>query len=105
MSDAPPSPLGLNCQRIRGSRGGNQLAKRRSERISSAGLRALLIANRATIGSQGKLALCEVIGDVKRLFEIGSLTELFLICKTRGDGIAKVRKDRQDSSRPQGRNF
>jgi anti-sigma B factor antagonist len=73
--------------------------------ISSAGLRALLIANRATIGSQGKLALCEVIGDVKRLFEIGSLTELFLICKTRGDGIAKVRKDRQDSSRPQGRNF
>jgi anti-anti-sigma factor len=69
--------------------------------ISSAGFQALLIANRATAESQGKLALCGVIGDVKRLFEISCLTELFLICQTPADGIAKLRNDRQDSSRPQ----
>jgi anti-anti-sigma factor len=60
--------------------------------ISSAGFRALLIANRATAAKQGKLALCGVIGEVKRLFEIGSLTEMFLICQTQADGIAKLRQ-------------
>ena len=69
--------------------------------ISSAGFQALLIANRATAESQGKLALCGVIGGVKRLFEISSLTELFLICQTRADGIAKLRNYKQDSSRSQ----
>ena len=71
--------------------------------ISSAGFQALLIANRATAESQGKLALCGVIGGVKRLFEISSLTELFLICQTQADGIAKLRDDRQNSSRPENR--
>ena len=71
--------------------------------ISSAGFQALLIANRATAEDQGKLALCGVIGDVRRLFEISSLTEIFLICQTPADGIAKLRDDRQDSSRPQNR--
>ena len=59
--------------------------------ISSAGFQALLITNRATADNKGKLALCGVIGDVKRLFEISSLTELFLICQTRAEGIAKLR--------------
>jgi anti-anti-sigma factor len=69
--------------------------------ISSAGFQALLIANRAAAEGQGKLALCGMIGDVKRLFEISSLTAMFLICQTRGDAIAKLSNDRQDSSRPQ----
>jgi anti-sigma B factor antagonist len=60
--------------------------------ISSAGFRALLIANRATTAKQGKFALCGVNGEVKRLFEIGSLTEMFLICQTQADGIAKLRQ-------------
>ena len=60
--------------------------------ISSAGFRALLIANRATAAKHGKFALCGVIGEVKRLFEIGSLTEMFLICQTQADGIAKLRQ-------------
>src|SRR5712672_2754846 len=59
--------------------------------ISSAGFRALLIANRAA-EKQGKLALCGVIGDVKRLFEIGSFTEQFLICQTQADGIGKLKE-------------
>jgi anti-anti-sigma regulatory factor len=70
--------------------------------ISSAGFQSLLIANRARAESQGKLALCGVIGDVKRLFEISSLIELFLICQTRADAITKLRNDRY-SSRPQNR--
>ena len=43
--------------------------------ITSVGFHALLTANRATAEKQGKLALCGVIGNVKRLFEIGSFTE------------------------------
>jgi anti-anti-sigma factor len=60
--------------------------------ISSAGFRVLLIANRATAEKQGKLALCGVIGEVRRLFEIGSFMEQFLICQTQADGIGKLRQ-------------
>jgi anti-anti-sigma factor len=60
--------------------------------ISSAGFRALLIANRAAVGKQGKLALCGVIGEVKRLFDIGGFTNEFVICPTQADGIGKLRQ-------------
>ena len=60
--------------------------------ISSAGFRVLLIANRATAEKQGKLALCGVIGEVRRLFEIGSFTDEFLICPTQAEGIGKLRQ-------------
>jgi anti-sigma B factor antagonist len=59
--------------------------------ISSAGFRALLIANRASTEKQGKLALCGVIGEVKRLFEIGAFLDEFLICPTQAEGIGKLR--------------
>jgi anti-sigma B factor antagonist len=59
--------------------------------ISSAGFRALLIANRSTTQRHGKFVLCGVIGDVRRLFEIGSFMDQFLICQTQADGIAKLR--------------
>jgi anti-anti-sigma factor len=60
--------------------------------ISSAGFRALLIANRAAAGQQGKLALCGVIGEVKRLFDTGGFTDEFVICPTQADGIGKLRQ-------------
>ena len=60
--------------------------------ISSAGFRALLIANRATAEKQGKLALCGVIGEVKRLFDIGNFSDEFLICPTQAEGIGKLRQ-------------
>jgi anti-sigma B factor antagonist len=60
--------------------------------ISSAGFRALLIAKKAAAEREGKLALCGVIGEVKRLFEIGAFTEEFLICPTQADGIGKLRQ-------------
>jgi anti-anti-sigma factor len=58
--------------------------------ISSAGFQVLLIANRGTVENEGKLALCGVIGDVKRLFEISCLTGQFLVCHTQAEGIAKL---------------
>ena len=60
--------------------------------ITSAGFHALLTANRVTAEKRGKFALCGVAGDVKRLFEIGSFTEQFLICQTQADGIDKLRE-------------
>ncbi len=60
--------------------------------ISSAGFRALLITKRATAEKQGKLALCGVIGEVKRLFEIGAFTDEFLIFPTQAEGIGKLRQ-------------
>jgi anti-sigma B factor antagonist len=60
--------------------------------ISSAGFRALLIANRAATGRQGKLALCGVVGEVKRLFDIGGFSNEFIICATQADGVGKLRQ-------------
>jgi anti-anti-sigma factor len=60
--------------------------------ISSAGLRALVFADRASEQRQGKLALCGVTGDVMRLFEIGAFLDLFLICPTQQDAIGKLRQ-------------
>ena len=60
--------------------------------ISSAGFRALLITKKATAEKQVKLALCGVIGEVKRLFDIGAFTDEFLICPTQAEGIGKLRQ-------------
>ena len=60
--------------------------------ISSAGFRALLITKKATVEKQGKLALCGVIGEVKRLFEIGAFTDEFLIFPTQAEGVGKLRQ-------------
>jgi anti-sigma B factor antagonist len=60
--------------------------------ISSAGFRVLLIANRATSEKQGKLALCGITGEVRRLFEIGAFLDQFLICPTQADGIGKLKQ-------------
>ena len=60
--------------------------------ISSAGFRALLIANRAAAEKQGRLALCGVIGEVKRLFEIGAFIDEFVIYPTQAEGIDKLRQ-------------
>jgi anti-anti-sigma factor len=60
--------------------------------ISSAGFRVLLIANRAAAEKQGKLALCGVVGEVGRLFEMGGFTQQFLICQTQADGIGQLRQ-------------
>jgi anti-sigma B factor antagonist len=59
--------------------------------ISSAGFRTLLITARSVEQAKGKLALCGIGGEVKRLFDIASFTELFTILPNRDDAVAAAR--------------
>lgn len=59
--------------------------------ISSAGFRALLIAGKLAEETNGKLALCGVVGEVQRLFDISAFTTAFQIYSTREECIEKVR--------------
>jgi anti-anti-sigma factor len=59
--------------------------------VSSAGFRSLLIAAKMMDGVKGKLVLCGMSPEIKRLFEIGAFTDLFTICGTRDEGIAKAK--------------
>jgi anti-sigma B factor antagonist len=58
--------------------------------ISSAGFRSLLVAGKAIDDAAGKLALCSLNPEVRRLFDLGAFTDLFLICASRDDGIAQT---------------
>jgi anti-sigma B factor antagonist len=59
--------------------------------ISSAGFRALLIAAKAMDAAKGRLVLCGMSSEIKRLFDIGAFTDLFTICATRDEGVAKTK--------------
>ena len=58
--------------------------------MSSAGFRSLLIVGKTVEETAGQLALCGVIGEVKRLFDIGGFNKLFVICPTREESVARV---------------
>lgn len=58
--------------------------------ISSAGFRTLLITARSVAHVNGKLALCGIGGEVKRLFDIASFTDLFTILTDRAAAVAAV---------------
>jgi anti-sigma B factor antagonist len=58
--------------------------------ISSAGFRALLVAHKLVDESEGKLVLCGISSELLRLFEIGRFVDLFTICATRDEGIARA---------------
>jgi len=62
----------------------------RLEYISSAGFWSLLAVGREVEARGGRLALCGVEGEAKRLFELSGLSELFTICESRGAGLAAV---------------
>jgi anti-anti-sigma factor len=59
--------------------------------ISSAGFRALLIAHKHSIASNGKLVLCGLSAEVRRMFELGAFLDVFTICGTREEGLAKAK--------------
>jgi len=59
--------------------------------ISSAGFRSLLIARKLVDQTGGTLILCGLSAEVKRTFELGAFTELFTICATRDEALAKAR--------------
>ena len=59
--------------------------------ISSAGFRALLIAHKQSAETKGKLVLCGLSAEVRRMFELGAFLDLFTICVTRDEGLAKAK--------------
>src|SRR3974377_2148178 len=67
---------------VQASQNGLRLDLEHIAYISSAGFRVLLVANRAAAEKRTKLAICGVIGEVKRLFDLGDFTGRFLICQT-----------------------
>ena len=60
------------------------------EYITSAGFRALLVADQLAKRINGTVALCSLPDDVRRLFEIGGFTDLFPIYATREEAVAKL---------------
>ena len=59
--------------------------------ISSAGFRALLIARKQSADTQGRLVLCGLSAEVRRLFDMSAFTEMFTICGTREEGLTKAK--------------
>jgi len=57
--------------------------------ISSAGFRALLVAGRLAEKTNGTLALCSLSAEAQRLFDLGAFTDLFVIYRSRDEGLAK----------------
>jgi len=58
--------------------------------ISSAGFRVLLVAARQTEHTNGALALSGVGGEVRRLFDLAALTEMFTILPDRAQAVAAL---------------
>jgi len=59
--------------------------------VSSAGFRAFLIAHKLMDQANGMIVLCGMSPGLNRLFEIGQFTDLFTVCATRDEGLAKAR--------------
>lgn len=58
--------------------------------LTSAAFRALLVANRDIAANNGRLALCGVMGQVRDLFEIGGLLDIFTIFPSREEAFSKL---------------
>ena len=58
--------------------------------ISSAGLRAFLVAARSSKSAQVGLALCGVNANVKEVFDVSGLSRLMAVLETESEAIAKV---------------
>jgi anti-anti-sigma factor len=59
--------------------------------ISSVGFRALLIAHKLMDEADGKIVLCGMSPELRRLFDIGRFTSVFAICGTRDEGLARAK--------------
>lgn len=63
--------------------------------VSSAGFRVLLVAARLTEQANGALALSGIDGEVKRLFNLAALSDMFTILPDRAQAVeALANKDR-----------
>lgn len=66
--------------------------------ISSAGFRTLLITGRAVEQASGRLVLCGIIGQVKKLFDAAAFTELFTIVPSVDEAVASIQSRRSTPS-------
>lgn len=60
------------------------------EYISSVGFKVLLITARQGAAACCALALCGVVGEVRRMFEIGAFDQVFTILGTREECIERL---------------
>jgi len=58
--------------------------------ISSAGFRALLIAAQLGESSRCAVALCGIVGEVRRMFEMAAFDQVFTILATREECAAHL---------------
>jgi anti-sigma B factor antagonist len=79
------------CALARGGPGGLIVDLGQADYMSSAGIRALLVAAKAGEDSGCQLALCGLTGEIQRLFTLGGFDEFFLILPTREDCVAQLR--------------
>ena len=55
--------------------------------ISSAGFREFLVAAKRATSRNGKLVLSSMSPEVRRLFDVGGLLELFVVCASAEEGV------------------
>ena len=60
--------------------------------ISSAGFRVLLVASRLAEQAKGALALSGISGEMRRLFDLAALTEMFTILPDRAQAVEALAK-------------
>ena len=70
--------------------GGMVIDLNRLEFITSAGLRALLLAQRTVTGSDGKLVISGIGGVVKEVFRISKFDALLSVADTAGEAISQI---------------
>ena len=59
--------------------------------VSSSGLRVLLLAAKQLAQVSGRLALCSLNEQIRKVFDLTGLTSVFDICGSRIDAIEKLR--------------
>lgn len=62
----------------------------RLDYISSAGLRVVLLAAKRLKQSGGALALCNLRGEIRQVFEISGFATILTICADRGEALARL---------------
>jgi len=58
--------------------------------LTSAAFRVLLVATQEAERNGARFALCSLTGQVRELFEIGGLTDVFAIHPSRDDALARL---------------
>jgi anti-anti-sigma factor len=59
--------------------------------LTSAAFRVLLVATDEAERSQARFVLCSVAGQVRELFEMGGLLDVFTVHASREDALAQVK--------------